>query len=119
MKLIGLFTLFLVGLNSWGQQTATVNTTKNVSTKEVKSFEEYCIQHAATIIELPEGKGNSYPVEGNVDMPAVANPTYLDFGVAIKDEATQYFTVSNTNKLLKVESLYRLRLQYALTLQKL
>ena len=119
MKLLFFLTLFLSVTTAFGQQTTSANPAKNVSATKELSFDEYCIQYAATILEIPTGKSVDYPIAGEVDMATVANPTYLNFGVAPKEEATQYFTIRNTSKLLKVESLYRLRLSYALSLQKL
>lgn len=119
MKLICFLTLFLSGMTAWGQQTTTATAAKNVSTTHEMSFEDYCIQHAAIVMEIPAGKSIDFPLAGEVDMPTKANPTYLDFGVAPQEEATQYFTIRNTGKVLKVESLYRLRLSFALSLQKL
>lgn len=119
MKTLCSLTLFLSVMTAFGQQPATANPAKNVTVTHEMSFDDYCIRYATTILNLPAGKSNGYPIAGEVDMSQVANPTYLDFGVAPKEETTQYFTIRNTGKLLKVESLYRLRLTYALSLQKL
>lgn len=119
MKLICFLSLFLCGVNVWGQQPAGGTKTKEVTTRHEVSFDYYCKQNATTIIEIPTGKSNDFPVNGTLTMPSVEQPSYLDFGVKLLDQTTQYFTIQGTGKVLRVESLYRLQLQYTLSQQKL
>lgn len=119
MKLICFLSLFLCSMQVWGQQSASGTKTKEVTTKHEVSFDDYCKQNATTIIEIPTGKSNDFPVNGNVKMPSVAQPSYLDYGVKLLDQTTQYFSIEGTGKVLRVESLYRLQLQFALSQQKL
>ncbi|MES2554698.1 MAG: hypothetical protein V4604_01030 [Bacteroidota bacterium] len=83
------------------------------------TFEAYCLTHALTTIEIPEGKTSQYVIAGEVKPAFKAAASYADYGIELKEEETQYFQISGTNTILKAESLYRLRLSYALSQQKL
>ena len=83
------------------------------------TFEAYCLKNALSVIELPEGKSNQYVIAGEVKPSSSKTASYVDYGIQLKEEETQYFQISGTNTILKAESIYRLRLSYALSQQKL
>jgi hypothetical protein len=91
------------------KQQSTSNAAQ--TTVSTVSFETFCLQHATQIILSTNGKSVS---ENTVMVPNVQkkSPTYLDYGVTLKENEAQYFLIEGTATLLKVESLYRLRLMY-------
>ena len=121
-KLCSLFILLLIGYYSNAQQLlnkASVprETRRSVATET--TFEAYCLANAITVMEIPEGKESQYTLAGEVKPSSAKNPSYVDYGIQLKEEETQYFRVAGSNTILKAESLYRLRLSYALAQQKL
>ncbi|ASS48956.1 MAG: hypothetical protein A3D31_05525 [Candidatus Fluviicola riflensis] len=83
------------------------------------TFETYCLKNALSVIEVVEGKSSQYVLSGEVKPSSTKAASYVDYDIQLKEEETQYFQISGTNTILKAESLYRLRISYALTLQKL
>jgi len=82
----------------------------NVNTEE--TFEQYCLKNALSYIEIsPEKSG--VKLSGDLKSVAKSNPTYVDYGIVLKEEEAQYFSVEGKNSVIKVESLYRLRLAYS------
>lgn len=73
------------------------------------SFEQYCLKNATLVIP---STSKSMNVTGTVPVVNKSNPTYQDYGVTLKENEAQYFTIEGTSNLLKVESLFRLRLMY-------
>lgn len=71
------------------------------------SFDQFCHEHALTLIDATEKKLST---DGTV--PNVNSKDYKDYGVQPLEDKAQYFQVENTGHILKVESLYRLRLAY-------
>lgn len=93
---------------SYSQTTASVKKESAVDT----GFEEYCKKNALTIITVsPEKSG--VKLTGELVQSTVANPTYLDYNITLKENEAQYFSIKGTDKVIKVESLYRLRLGYS------
>lgn len=117
-----LIILLLIGSYSNAQQplnktAVPIDSKRSVS--QEPTFEAYCVKHALSVIELPEGKSNQYTIAGEVKPVSTKTASYVDYGIQLKEEETQYFQISGTNTILKAESIYRLRISYALTLQKL
>ena len=83
--------------------------TEKVTPSTEMSFEQFCLKNAIQIIPSTTKPMN---VTGSVPAAGTPNPTYLDFGVQLKENEAQYFTIEGTTNLLKVESLFRLRLMY-------
>lgn len=120
--LCSLIILLLIGSYSKAQQSLNkmdVPRDSKSSVSQESTFEAYCVKHALSVIELPEGKSNQYTIAGEVKSSSAKTASYVDYGIQLKEEETQYFQISGTNTILKAESLYRLRVSYALTLQKL
>jgi hypothetical protein len=93
MKFILLFACSIaLSSVSYSQTTSPVQKENTVDA----GFQEYCKKIALSIIEVS---------------PA-ANPTYLDYNITLKENEAQYFSIKGSDKVIKVESLYRLRMGY-------
>ena len=77
------------------------------------AFEQYCLETALQLITIPAGKDSQYTVTGDLTPLENKQATYKDYGIQLKENESQYFRLSGTNMLLKVESIYRLRLAYS------
>lgn len=75
-----------------------------------QNFEKFCLEHAVSVIHLSDAK--TVTTAGTVSAPDKKSPTYKDYGVTLKENEAQYFAISGTSDILKVESLFRLRLMY-------
>jgi len=92
---------------SYSQATSSVQKESTVDA----GFQEYCKKNALSIIEVsPEKAG--VKLNGELTQSTVANPTYLDYNITLKENEAQYFSIKGSNKVIKVESLYRLRMGY-------
>jgi hypothetical protein len=91
------------------QVKSEYNKTEKAATSTEISFEQFCLKNAVQIIPASTKKVSITSSVPAVDSP---NPTYQDFGVQLKENEAQYFTIEGTSNLLKVESLFRLRLMY-------
>ncbi|GEM_PF-1365535 len=76
------------------------------------AFEQYCLENALQLIPIPTGKESQYTVAGDLTPLENKQATYKDYGIQLKENESQYFRLTGTNMLLKVESIYRLRLAY-------
>jgi hypothetical protein len=119
--LCSLVILLLIGSYSNAQQLNKNSASRDTqqSANHEQTFESYCLAHAVTLMDLPEGKANQYAIAGEVKQSPNKSASYVDYGIQLKEEETQYFQISGTTTILKAESLYRLRLAYALSQQKL
>ena len=77
------------------------------------AFEQYCLENALQLITIPTGKESQYTVAGDLTPLENKQATYKDYGIQLKENESQYFRLTGTNMLLKVESIYRLRLAYS------
>lgn len=112
--------VLLIGCYSNAQQALNkTSTPRDTQRSNETTFEAYCLKNALSVIELPKGKSNQYAIAGEVKPSLSQTPSYVDYGIQLKEEETQYFQISGTNTILKAESIYRLRLSYALSQQKL
>ena len=92
---------------SYSQTTSAVQKESTVNT----GFQEYCKKNALSIIEVsPEKAG--VKLNGELTQSTAANPTYLDYNITLKENEAQYFSIKGSDKVIKVESLYRLRMGY-------
>lgn len=80
---------------------------ENHNTKN-QSFEEFVNTHAISIFQEISSKGSNFP---EIEI-SVENPILSDLNLIALEEKAQYFKIKGTNKILKIESLYRLRLMY-------
>lgn len=116
MKFIFVITSLLFLSNYSFSQRVSVNTVQIKTTSasiEDAVFDQYCLENALQLITLPAGKESQYAVAGELNQLENKQATYKDYGIQLKENETQYFRLSGTNMLLKVESIYRLRLAYA------
>jgi hypothetical protein len=90
-------------------QKQQISKSQNVSESSQMSFDDFCLKHATQIIVETS---KSVKVTGKVLALDPVASNYMDYGVALKEEETQYFMIEGSTNLLKVESLYRLRLMY-------
>ena len=102
--------LFVVGMLTSTGLMAQQSKSAPTSTQVEQSFDSYCLQHATSIIQVSDGK--SPVVAGKVNPSDKKNPTYVDYGVSLKENEAQYFSIEGTNSILKVESVFRLKLMY-------
>jgi hypothetical protein len=116
MKPIFVITLlFLTCSPSFGQTQKTTTAPAGASTSKTASdsgFEQYCLANAARVITVPAEKAAGMKIAGEVAMPAGQPATYRDYGVTLKENETQYFTITGSDQLLAVSSIYRLRTAY-------
>jgi hypothetical protein len=81
--------------------------TENQITKN-QTFEEFVNQNALSIFnESVLKSSNCVEIILNVE-----NPLLSDLNLYPLEDRAQYFRIKGTDKLLKIESLYRLRLMY-------
>lgn len=95
--------LVLGSFGAFGQTVAKQRTEQHSAV----SFDQFCHEHALTLIDATEKKMST---EGTV--PNANSKDYKDYGVQPLEDRAQYFQIENTGRILKVESLYRLRLAY-------
>lgn len=78
------------------------------------TFDTYCLQNAISYMVIPSQKLSSVQFEGELQsLENDANATYEDYGIALKENATQYFKLIGSDKILAVKSMYSLRLSYS------
>jgi hypothetical protein len=108
MKLTLILVLGLtVTVNSYSQTVK--NKTVKVENKE--TFDQFCLNNALTYITVSPDKAGVV-FTGELKGLSKENPTYSDYGITLKENEAQYFSVEGKNTVIKVESLYRLRLAY-------
>lgn len=115
MKALFITTLVLLITGNVMSQSQNSTATKTQSPTQAGTdpgFEQYCLDHAVRVIRAPEGKAVNLKLSGEVSTPNVNKPTYHDYGVTLKENETQYFSITGSDQLLAVNSLYRLRIGY-------
>jgi len=101
--------LYMVLFSGLTVSAQTSKTTEESVTSADQNFERFCLKHAVSVIHAD---GKTATTAGTVSAPDKKLPTYKDYGVTLKENETQYFTISGTSDILKVESLFRLQLMY-------
>jgi hypothetical protein len=116
MKPIFVITLlFLTCSHSFGQTQEKTTAPAGRSKSEAASdseFEKYCLANATRVITVPAEKAAGLKISGEVAMPSNKQATYRDYGVTLKENETQYFTIAGSDQFLAVSSVYRLRTAY-------
>lgn len=107
--LIGL--LLVAPLLSFSQ-TNTITSENHA--KQEADFLSYCEKYAITYIEVPSEKISTIKFNGELESMD-SNASYLDYGIELKEQETQYYRLKNSNKILSVKSLYHLKLNYSKT----
>jgi hypothetical protein len=111
MKLFYAFFFAFLSLTSWSQSTES-QLSKSYSKEELAQFKaenslplyEYALTHACYIIDAPQGIDISQFPVFDLMLPQNLEPiVFTNFGIRILDK-TQYYKVTNTNKILVVKS---------------
>lgn len=114
MKIPFFITALLLTQAVYGQQSEQP---KEVRESD-KAFENYCVSHALQrIVVLPGKNMDGVTIAGEVTLKGTS-ANYHDLGIQLKENEAQYYRISGSNDLLKVESLMRLRLAYTSEKQK-
>jgi hypothetical protein len=117
MKSFVVITLLLFGSQVYGQvlskQTALSASDQKTEAGADQEFEAYCLQHALQLFTVPAGKStDNLKIAGEVTLLDNPKATYRDYGIALKENETQYYRIAGSEQLLMVNSLYRLRVAF-------
>lgn len=97
-----LFPIYLSAQTSIQQNQKEFNSAK---------FEKYCKDNAISYIEVVNNK--DFKIAGELaSQESNSKANYLTYGISLKEEETQYFKLTGSDKVLAVQSLYRLKLNY-------
>lgn len=114
IKKIALVLMFVLPLLSYGQISKSTTTEKQDLKKSQLTFEEYCLKNALNYIIVVQEKSKSFKVSGELQsLENVKKSSYLDYGIQLKENETQYFSLIGSEKILAVQSLYVLRINYS------
>lgn len=104
---------FVLPLGVFGQvQTSSMQSIEQSNTFDL-GFENYCLKESISYIEVGANKSSGIIFSGEVDSQELnSNSTHSDYGILLKEEETQYFKLTGSNKILSVKSLFVLRLNY-------
>ena len=75
-------------------------------------FKKYCEEEALYFVTVPSEKKNDVTISGDLNLIDDAKATYVDYGIELKENETQYFKLIGSDKMLAAKSLYSLRLNY-------
>ena len=106
ITILALFVLLFQGM-SYAQSSGKETSMKESATDP--AFEKYCEQHALNLVSIPAGK-SAPQVAGEITLRD--NATYSDYGIVLKESETQYYKVAGSDKVMQVQSIYRLRVGY-------
>ena len=95
---------------AFSQSPATTQATKaqSAAVSTEQTFEQYCLEHALQVITVT---GKDVQTAGELTQKG-PKASYRDYGITLKESEAQYFTIAGSTQLMKVESLFRLRLSY-------
>jgi hypothetical protein len=71
-------------------------------------FEAFVNTHAISVFT----SNSKLPADAGLVVLSTEKPTLKELGMVALEEKAQYFLVKGTDKVMKIESLYRLRLLY-------
>jgi hypothetical protein len=109
MTKIYLLVMGLISFNSFAQNNNAQTHTKVTESTIDLGFEDFVNKNAVSIIS-PSNK-----VMGKletIELTSLENITLKDIKLTALEEKAQYFSIKGTDKILKIESLYRLKLMY-------
>ena len=110
MKSITILALSMLLFQGIGfSQTSGKQTTSMEKPASDPAFEKYCEAHALVLIAAPTGKG---AITFAGEITPRDNATYRDYGIVLKESETQYYTVAGSDKIMQVQSVFRLRVGY-------
>ena len=114
IKKITFVLMFTLPLLLFGQITNAPSQLKQTSKKSKMTFEEYCIKNAVSYITVVPEKAKSFKVSGELgSLENTKKSIYVDYGIQLKENETQYFKLIGSEKILAVQSLNALRLNYS------
>lgn len=83
----------------------------NSEKEKPESFEKYCINNAASLIQNIADK--SVKFAGTIEkLKGSGVPNYKDYGIVLKENESQYYKIVGSEQILVVKSLFVLRLNY-------
>ena len=86
---------------------------KAVQTKQI-SFETYCEQNAIRLMDIPAEKLSGIVFAGTLDyIEEKKHPGLKQYGVTPSEKETLYYKLNGSDKVLAVQSIFVLRLNYA------
>ncbi|MFN5983596.1 MAG: hypothetical protein ACK476_19310 [Fluviicola sp.] len=109
MTKIYLLVMGLISFNSFAQNNNAQTHTKVTESTIDVGFDDFVNKNAVSIIS-PSNK-----VMGKletIELTSLENITLKDVKLTALEEKAQYFSIKGTDKILKIESLYRLKLMY-------
>lgn len=109
MTKIYLLVLGLISFNTHAQNNNAQVGKKVTETPIDNGFEEYVNKNAISIIEVSNKSIGNFET---VVLTSFENLTLKDLNLKALEDKAQYFSIKGSDKVLKVESLYRLRLAY-------
>lgn len=106
MKILLLVSMSFIAYSAYSQENSAIKI-ENVNSKK-QTFEEFVNLNAISVFSESTLKSSNFPeIEVLVEKPVLS-----DLKIEAMEEKAQYFKIKGTNKVLKIESLYRLRLIY-------
>jgi hypothetical protein len=110
---IALVLMFILPLCSFGQMSNKLAPSKQVSKNPTLTFEEYCLSNAVSYITVLPEKVKSLKFSGEFQsLENNKKSSYVDYGVQLKENETQYFKLIGSDKVLAIQSLNSLRINY-------
>lgn len=105
--------VLILPIGVFGQTEMGATQSTNSINSVDQNFENYCQQNSISYIDIAEGKVASVTFSGELtSLEHNSNATYVDYGIQLKEEETQYFKLVGSNKILSVKSLFVLRLNF-------
>lgn len=112
--------LIIVGLLvapgiSFGQSTPSKKEAKQSSVSYKKmSFEQYCEENALNFISIAVDKKSGLKIAGTLNyIDDSKNPGLKAYGLKPAENETLYYKLNGSDKILAVQSLYVLKLNYS------
>jgi hypothetical protein len=113
-KKITILLMFVLPICSFGQTSKKTSESNQISKKSNQTFEEYCLVNAVSYITIVPEKAKSFKVSGELQsLENSKKSSYIDYGVQLKENETQYFKLIGSDKILAVQSLNALRINYS------
>ena len=114
IKKITFLLMFVLPICAFGQMTNKLAPSKQVSKNPQLTFEEYCLANAASYITVLPEKVKSLKYSGELQSLEInKKSSYIDYGVQLKENETQYFKLIGSDKVLAIQSLNSLYINYS------
>ncbi len=114
LKSLIILALFNASGEVFGQSVASKNEAKQSIDMKKMSFEEYCEQNALNLITVLSEKKSGLKIAGNLNyINESKNPGLKTYGLKPAENETLYYELNGSDKILAVQSLYILKLNYS------